>query len=159
MEFAAIYGPAHDFLHQHAGKEVLVVAMERSAADHVVRKYGGSHSGIHRYSLRQLTAELAAALLAKRGLRRITILSAEALAAQVIGRANLTYFSPVARTPGFPGALVETMSRIRLKGRELPAGDLRVLGAAYEAALQEQALASPVEQIDAAIEAAEVGKH
>jgi hypothetical protein len=48
MEFAAIYGPAHDFLRRRAGKEVLIVAMERSAADHVVRKYGGSHSGIHR---------------------------------------------------------------------------------------------------------------
>jgi hypothetical protein len=54
MEFAAIYGPAQDFLRRHAGKEVLIVAMERGAADHVVRKYGGSQSGIRRYSLRQL---------------------------------------------------------------------------------------------------------
>ncbi len=159
MEFAAIYGPAHDFLRRHVGKEVLIVAMERSAADHVVRKHGGSHSGIHRYSLRQLTAALASTVLAKRGLRPITLLSAEALAAQVIGRATLTYFSPVARTPGFPGALVETMRRIRLLGQELPTGDLRGLGAAYESALQEQALAGPVEQIEAAIEAVKLGKH
>jgi hypothetical protein len=59
MEFAAIYGRAHDFLRRNAGKEVLIVSMERNAADHVVRKYGGSHSGIHRYSLRQLTATMA----------------------------------------------------------------------------------------------------
>ena len=84
MEFAAIYGPAQDFLRRHAGKEVLIVAMERSAADHVVRKYGGSQSGIHRYSLRQLITALASAVLAKRGLRPMTLLSAEALAAQVI---------------------------------------------------------------------------
>jgi RecB family exonuclease len=159
MEFATIYGPAHDFLRRHAGNEVLIVAIERSAADHVVRNYRGSHAGIHRYSLRQLTGAMASAFLAKRGLRPITLLSAEALAAQVIDRARLTYFSPVARTPGFPGALVETMTRIRLEGQELPEGDLRVLSDAYEAALQEQALAGPVEQIEAAIEAVEAGKH
>jgi hypothetical protein len=86
MEFAAIYGPAHDFLRRHTGKEVLIVAMERSAADHVVRKYGGSQSGIHRYSLRQLITALASAVLAKRGLRPMTLLSGQALAAQVIAR-------------------------------------------------------------------------
>ena len=159
MEFAAIYGPAHNFLRRCGGHEVLIVAMERSTADHVVRKYGGSHSGIHRYSLRQLITALASAVLAKRGLRPMTLLSAEALAAQVIDRANLTYFLPVARTPGFPGALVETITRTRLQGQALPPGDLRVLSAAYEAALQEQALAGPVEHIEAAIEAVEAGKH
>src|SRR6202034_3219885 len=159
MEFAAIYGPAQDFLRRHAGKEVLIVAMERSAADHVVRKYGGSQSGIHRYSLRQLITALASAVLAKRGLRPMTLLSAEALAAQVIARANLTYFLPVARTPGFPGALVETITRTRLQAQALPEGDLRVLSAAYEAALQEQALAGPVEQIEAAIGGVEARKH
>jgi RecB family exonuclease len=159
MEFVAIYGAAFDFLRRKAGYEVLIVAMERSAADHVVRKYGGSHTGIHRYSLRQLTTAMASAVLAKRGLRPITLLSAEALAAQVIDRASLTYFSPVARTPGFPGALVETITRIRLQRQELPVGDLRVLGAAYEVALKEQALAGPVELIEAAIEAVQAGKH
>jgi hypothetical protein len=129
MEFAAIYGPAHDFLRRHVGKDVLIVAMERSAADHVVRKYGGSHCGIHRYSLRQLVTALASTVLAKRGWRPITLLSAEALAAQVIDRTKLTYFAPVARTPGFPGALVETITRTRLQGQALPAGDLSVLSA------------------------------
>jgi RecB family exonuclease len=159
MEFAAIYDPARDFLRRHAGKEVLIVAMERSAADHVVRKYGGSQSGIHRYSLRQLITALASAVLAKRGSRPMTLLSAEALAAQVIARTNLTYFLPVARTPGFPGALAETITRTRLQAQALPEGDLRVLSAAYEAAMQEQALAGPVEQIEAAIEAVEARKH
>jgi RecB family exonuclease len=159
MEFAALYGPAHDFLRRNAGTEILLVAMERSAADHVVRKYGVWNAGIHRYSLRQLTATMAAAVLARRRLRPITILSAEALAARVIDRAKLTYFAPVACTPGFPGALVETLTRIRLEGKELPAGDLRVLGSAYESALNEHALAGQVEQLKAAIEAVQSGKH
>jgi ATP-dependent helicase/nuclease subunit B len=159
MEFAAIYGPAHDFLRRHVGKEVLIVAMERSAADHVVRKCGGSHSGIHRYSLRQLITTLASTVLAKRGRRPITRLSTEALAAQVIDRTNLTYFLPVARTPGFPGALVETLTRTRLQRQALPAGDLSILSASYEAALEEQSLAGPVDQVEAAIEGIEAGKH
>jgi ATP-dependent helicase/nuclease subunit B len=159
MEFAALYGPAHDFLRRNAGKEVLIVAMERHAADHIVRKYGGSHAGIHRYSLRQLIAALASGMLAGRGLRPITALSAEALAAQVIQRAKLTYFGPVAHTPGFPGALVETLTRMRLKEEDLPAGDLQVLGDAYEAALEDHLLAGPVEQLGTAIESVHSGKH
>jgi hypothetical protein len=159
VEFASIYSPAHDFLRHHTSQEMLIVAMERHAADNIVRKYGGSHSGIHRYSLRQLIAALASGGLARRGRRPMTALSAEALAAQVIERAKLTYFGPVARTPGFPGALIETLTRIRLKGEDLPPGDLRVLGDAYEAALEEHALAGPVEQIEGAIEAVQSGRH
>jgi ATP-dependent helicase/nuclease subunit B len=159
MEFAALYSPAHDFLRRHAGREVLIVAMERHAADHIVRKYSGSHTGIHRYSLRQLIATMASGVLARRGLRPMTPLSAEALAAQVIEGVNLTYFGPVARTPGFPGALVETLTRLCLKRKDLPSGDLRALGEAYEAALEEHALAGPVEQLESAIEAVQSGKH
>jgi ATP-dependent helicase/nuclease subunit B len=159
MEFAALYSPAHDFLRRNAGKEVLIVAMERLAADHIVRTYGGSHTGIHRYSLRQLIAALASGVLARRSLRPITTLSAEALAAQVIEHTQLTYFEPVARTPGFPGALVETLTRIHLKDEDLPPGDLRVLGDAYEAALEEHLLASQVELVGTAIEAVQSCKH
>ena len=159
MEFAVLYSPAHDFLRRNAGKEVLIVAMERHAADHIVRKYGGSHTGIHRYSMRQLIATVASSGLARQGLRPMTALSAEALAAQVIERVTLSYFGPVARTPGFPGALLETLTRIRLKGEDLPPGDLRVLGDAYEAALEEHALVGPVEQLGIAIEAVQSGKH
>jgi ATP-dependent helicase/nuclease subunit B len=159
MEFAALYSPAHDFLRRNAGREVLIAAMERHGADHIVRKYSGSHAGIHRYSLRQLIATMASGVLARRSLRPITALSAEALAAQVIEGVKLTYFGPVARTPGFPGALVETLTRMCLKGSDLPPGDLRVLGDAYEAALEEHSLAGPVEQLESAIEAVQSGKH
>jgi len=104
MEFAALYGPAHDFLRRNTGTEVLVVAMERPAADHIVRKYSGSHTGIHRYSLRQLIATMASGVLARRGLRPMTALSAEALAAQVIEGVKLT---------------ISARSRARLAFREL----------------------------------------
>ncbi len=159
MEFEALYSPAHDFLRRNDGREVLILAMERHGADQIVRKYRGSHAGIHRYSLRQLIATLGSGVLARRGLRPMTTLSAEALAAQVIEGVKLNYFGPVARPPGFPGALVETLNRIRLKGEDLPPGDLRVLGDAYEAALQEHSLAGPVEQLESAIEAVQSGKH
>src|SRR4051795_13285487 len=59
VKFSALYAPTREFLRRSAGKDVLVVAMERHAADHIVRGFGGSHSGIHRYSLRQLIAALA----------------------------------------------------------------------------------------------------
>ena len=81
---SALYPPALEFLRRNAGREVLLVAMERYAADHIVRGLDGSHAGIHRYSLRQLIAALAAPLLAERQQRPITLLAAHALAAQVI---------------------------------------------------------------------------
>ena len=159
MEFAVLYSPAHDFLRRNASAEVLVVAMERYAADHIVRKYSGSHMGIHRYSLRQLIATMESGILARQGSRPITALSAESLVAQVIERVKLSYFGPVARTPGFPGALIETLTRLRLKEEDLPPGDLRVLGDVYEAALEEHSLAGPVEQIESAIESVQSGQH
>jgi hypothetical protein len=63
MEFAALYSPAHDFLRRNAGREVLIVAMERHGSDHIVRKYSGLHAGIHRYSLRQLIATMGSGVL------------------------------------------------------------------------------------------------
>jgi len=115
VEFSALYGPAHDFLRRHVGQDVLVVAMERQAADHIVRRLGGSHAGVNRYSLRQLIAALAVPVLAESELRPITLLAAQALAAQVIGKTEAPYYAPVVNTPGFPAALVETVTRLRLE--------------------------------------------
>jgi ATP-dependent helicase/nuclease subunit B len=159
MNFASLYSPAHDFLHRNKGKDLLLVAMERNAADHIVREFGGSHTGIHRYSLRQLIAAMAERVLARRGRRPITPLSAEALAAQVIDRVSLEYFAPIARTPGFPGALIETLARIRLEGRDLPEGDLHVLSESYQSALSEHSLLDSVGQLEAAIEMVQFGNH
>jgi hypothetical protein len=87
------------------------------------------------------------------------MLSAQALAAQVLDSARLTYFAPVARTPGFPAALVDTITRLRLDGREPPAGDLRLLTSTYLSALAENSLADSAAQMEAAIEAVETGDH
>ncbi len=159
MQFVALYSPVHDFMRRHVGQEVLIVAMERPAADHVARTAGGSHTGVHRYSLRQLIAAIGAPALAHAQRRPITMLSSQALAAHVIDRANLTYYSPVAHTPGFPGALIETLTRLRLEDQSLPAGDLRALADAYEAALEEHAVADGVEQLMAALETVQSGNH
>jgi hypothetical protein len=67
VNFASLYQAAHGFLRRNAGREVLVVAMERAAADHVVRALGGAQLGIHRCSLRQLVAAIAEEVLMRDG--------------------------------------------------------------------------------------------
>jgi RecB family exonuclease len=159
MNFASLYHAAHGFLRRHAGQEVLVVAMERSAADHLVRTFGGAQLGIHRCSLRQLTAAIAGEVLMRDGKRPLTLLTSEALAAQVVDSTSLTYFSPVARTPGFPTALVETLTRLRLKQQQPPDGDLRLLATAYQGVLTENSLVDAASQLEAAISVVRSGSH
>lgn len=159
MNFASLYQAAHGFLRSHAGREVLVVAMERAAADHIVRTLGGAQLGIHRSSLRQLVAAIAEEVLMRDGRRSFTRLSAEALATQVVDSTPLEYFAPVASTPGFPTALVETLTRLRLKRREPPEGDLRLLATAYQRILAENSLVDAAAQIEAAIEGVKSGHH
>jgi hypothetical protein len=132
--------------------------MERSAANHIARKLGGSQVGIHRYSLRQLVAAIADESLMRDGKRVLGRLAAEALAAQVIDTTPLTYFGPVARTPGFPTALLETLTRLRLTEEDTPDGDLRLLASAYERVLLENSLADGAMQLEAAIKVATFGK-
>lgn len=159
MEFASLHDAAHRFLQLHAGSEILVVAMERTAVDDVVRSLPGSQLGIHRYSLRQLVAAFGRTVLAQRRMQPITRLSAEAMAAQVIDRTPLAYFAPVARTPGFPAALLDTLTRLRGERQEAPEGDLRSLASAYQAELKENSLADATTQLEAAIDVVGSGDH
>jgi len=78
-------------------------------ADHIVRTLGGSQLGIHRYSLRRLATILAEEGLALEGRRPLTLLSGQALAAEVVDRNPPAYFAPVAHTPGFPASLFDTL--------------------------------------------------
>jgi len=151
VEYSALYGPALAFLRRNIGKDVLVVAMERQAADHIVRELVGSHAGIHRYSLRQLIAALAAPVLTVREQRPITSLAAAALAAQVIAKTDASYYRPVANTPGFPAALVETLTGLRLEKEVPPSPDLLALAQAYSTALGENNFADAADQCEAAI--------
>jgi ATP-dependent helicase/nuclease subunit B len=103
--------------------EAVVVGASREAADDLVRSVtalAGVTFGIHRASLAQLAARVAAALLARRGTAPASALGVEALAARITfeasGEGALGYFAPVARFPGFARALAATLGELRLGG-------------------------------------------
>jgi len=104
---------------EHA--DVLLVAGSRGAADDLARsiaRESGATIGLHRSSLTQLAARLAAPALAADGRSPATALGSEAIAARAAFEAHKThslgYFEPVARTPGFPRALARTLQELRL---------------------------------------------
>jgi len=104
-----------------AATEVLIVGATREAADDVARRFTvarGAAFGLHRTSVTQLAVRCAAADMATRGVAPTTALGAEALAARVTFEAvrdtALPYFAPVARFPGFAGALAATIAELRL---------------------------------------------
>lgn len=115
--------------------EILLVGAAREAVDDLARDVTlsrGFSFGLHRFSLIQLAARLAAPRLASSGLSPATALGIEAIAARAAfeaGRARtLEYFAPVVHAPGFPRALARTATELRLWGSsldrliDLPAG-------------------------------------
>jgi len=113
-EFVGSFAPA---------AERLLVGGSREAVDHLVREVSVSEQatfGLHRFSLTQLAARLATNEFARLGLVHSTSLGAEAVAAraafEVLERARLGYFEPVARRPGFARALASTVNELRLAG-------------------------------------------
>ena len=109
--------------------EVLVLGATRGAADDFVRTLAvarGATFGLYRFSLTQLAARLAAPLLAADRLTPATSLGIEAVAARAVydavGDAALTYFSPVAASPGFSRALARTLEELALAA--VPSGRL-----------------------------------
>ena len=106
-----------------SGDEVLLVGASRGAVDDLSRAVAseaGATLGLHRFSVTQLAARLAAPSLAGRGLAPSTALGSEAVAARAVFEAareeGLAYFTPVSRTPGFPRALTRTIQALRLAG-------------------------------------------
>ena len=100
---------------------MLIVSASRGAADDFVRERArtrGATFGLYRFSLTQLAARLAAPLLARERLSPTTGLGGQAVAARALFDADsdqaLTYFAPVARTPGFPRALARTLEELAL---------------------------------------------
>ena len=150
------------------GAEALVVGASREAADDLVRRVtalAGATFGIHRASLTQLAARMAAGELSRLGMVPASMLGAEALAARItfdaIGAGALGYFAPVARFPGFARALASTLNELRLaglatgavekRGRPLGAGsDVAVLLARFEEALRTGGLADRAALLDRA---------
>lgn len=109
--------------HADAGEEVLIVGATREAADDLARSIAverGATVGLHRFSLAQLAARLAAPILAAERTAASTYLASEAVAARATFEASrdgaLDYFLPVAGTPGFPRALARTLNELRLAG-------------------------------------------
>jgi hypothetical protein len=108
---------------QAARGDVWLVGASRGAVDDLARSIAvqaGATIGLHRFSLTQLAARLAAPILAVQGLAPVTYLGSEAVAARAAFDAQkdgaLNYFAPVARTPGFPRALARTLQELRLAG-------------------------------------------
>ncbi|MBA2301174.1 MAG: PD-(D/E)XK nuclease family protein [Acidobacteria bacterium] len=128
--------------------DVHMVGASRGSVDDLARSIAvasGATIGLHRFSLTQLAARLASPTLALDGYAPATYLGTEAVAARAAFDAQqadaLSYFAPVARTPGFARALARTLQELRLAGvtpaalSELPLGgpDLAALLERFEA--------------------------
>jgi CRISPR/Cas system-associated exonuclease Cas4 (RecB family) len=113
---------ARAFVEEHARDgDVWLVGASRGSVDDLARSIAmktGATIGIHRFSLTQLAARLAAPILAGQGLAPVTYLGSEAVAARATFEAQrdaaLRYFAPVAKTPGFPRALARTLQELRM---------------------------------------------
>ena len=104
-----------------AASELLIVSASRGAADDFARDVArtrGATFGLYRFSLTQLAARLAAPRLATARLSPTTALGVQAVAARALFDAtsggSLSYFAPVAATPGFPRALARTLEELAL---------------------------------------------
>jgi len=117
---------ARAFAREHATHgDVWIVGASRGAADDLARSIAaesGASIGLHRFSLGQLARRLADPVLANEDRAPATYLGSEAVAARATFDAvrddELSYFAPVARTPGFPRALARTVQELRLASVE-----------------------------------------
>jgi len=150
--------------------EILVVGATRGAADDFVRDVATARAatfGLYRFSLTQLAARLAAPLLAADRLTPATALGIEAVAARAVYDADadgaLSYFAPVASSPGFPRALARTLEELALAavparalvGASEGAPDLAELFARFDAQFDEVSTVDRAAFLAAATRAAE----
>lgn len=103
--------------------DIFIVGATRTAADDLVRQHSRGHRatfGLHRFSLAQLAARIAAGRLAATGQVPCSGLGAEAAVVRAVyeaeRRSALQYFSPVALLPGFAKAARATSSELRGAG-------------------------------------------
>lgn len=106
-----------------AGSELLLLGSSREIIDDFVRELSHATTatfGLHRFSLTQFAARMAAAGLGRRQLAPVTALGTEAVAArasfEAARRGALKYFLPVAMRPGFSRAVAATVTELRLAG-------------------------------------------
>jgi len=105
------------------GAEVLLLGASRESIDDFARELSLAVTatfGLHRFSVTQFAARMAAAGLAQKCLAPATGLGAEAAAArsgfEAYRRGALKYFLPVAGRPGFSRAMAATVTELRLAG-------------------------------------------
>jgi RecB family exonuclease len=106
-----------------AGSELLLVGSSRESVDDLARELSLAATatfGLHRFSLIQFAARMAAAGLGRQRLAPATDLGTEAAAArsgfEAARRGALKYFLPVAKRPGFARAVAATLTELRLAG-------------------------------------------
>jgi ATP-dependent helicase/nuclease subunit B len=152
---APLLGRAAAFLETHfRSSEVVVLAPTRAAADELaLNTFELGAQGVHALTLTQLAANLAFEELGRRSLAPVSLLGIEALAARIshaaLNAKQLSYFSPVAETPGFSRAVARTITELRLQGvqaRDLaasgaPGADLARLMLLYEQELEQRSIA------------------
>jgi hypothetical protein len=115
---------AREFVRSYKpGTELLLIGASREAVDDFASEIcveTGASFGLHRFTMMQLVARLAAGELATAGRAPVTYLGAEAIAArstfEALERKAIHYFEPVARHPGFAGTLAATLNELRLEG-------------------------------------------
>jgi CRISPR/Cas system-associated exonuclease Cas4 (RecB family) len=148
-----------------AAGPVLILAPSLAAADEVAREACGSALwNVYRFGFRDFASELAADELLRRQLVPVSRFVREALAARItadaLARDELSYLEPVARFPGFPRALTQTIEELRLQtvetarlrrcGRSGP--DLALLLDAYERELETRQFADYASRVSLAID-------
>src|SRR5262245_55789464 len=114
-------GAATEFLASvPPGDEVLIIGPSRGAVDDLVRAVSATRTatfGLHRFTLTQLAARLAAPTLAARGLATCSRLGSEGVATRAtfaaLAENRIAYFAPVARCPGFGRSLATTLADLR----------------------------------------------
>jgi RecB family exonuclease len=124
---------ASEFLASFSGEEILLISSTRTAADEFVRQLSAQRSGVfgvHRFTLPQLGFTLAAERLAQAGKSILAGVAMDALAARSVHACRtagqLSWFEPVAATPGFFRALASTISELRLN--DIDPGTVRTAG-------------------------------
>ncbi len=153
-------------------RPAIVCAGSWEACDDLVRcglSAGEARFGIVRLTLDRLALCLARRALAASGRTPAHGLAVVAVAARAVHRladaGALQYFAPVADRPGFPLALVDTLSELRMEQVGLAAlsrlercgQDLAALAAAFEDALAEAGLADRAVWFREAVAAVERG--
>jgi ATP-dependent helicase/nuclease subunit B len=122
-----------EFLERFPTREVLLISGNRPAANELARGLSRTRAGtfgLHRFTLVQFAAEITAGKRAESTSSILGGVALEALAARAVQRSKearrLVWFDRVAKTPGFLGALVSTITELRLNG--IPPAKLRDIG-------------------------------